>query len=66
MPLPPPCVRTQVTYSLNDLAGVPPDTANALTKVAKPATGTKSVAGAKPGFFVTIGRMVMVWSCDRK
>ena len=46
-------------------AGVPPDTANALTKVAKPATGAKSAAGSNPAFFVTSGRMEMLWSCDR-
>jgi len=41
---------------------VPPDSAKALAKVAKPATGTKSLAGSKPGFFSTSGRMEMVWS----
>ena len=61
-----PCVFAQATYSLNDLAGVPPDTAIALTKVAKPATGTKSLAGSKPGFFTTSGNIEMVWSCDKK
>lgn len=32
------------------LAGVPPETASTLAKVANPATGTKSVAGLKQGF----------------
>ncbi len=63
--LPPFCVRTHFTYSSMLLAGVPPDTASTLAKVAKPATGTKSVAGLKPGFFTTCGRIEMVWSCDR-
>ena len=66
VPLPAPWLRTQATYSLTDLAGVPPETASALTKVAKPATATKSRAGSKPGFFMTRGRIEMVWSCDRK
>jgi hypothetical protein len=47
--LPPFCVRTHFTYSSMVLAGVPPETASTLAKVAKPATGTKSVAGLKPG-----------------
>ena len=46
-----------------DLAGVPPDTANAFTKVAKPPTATKSRAGSKPGFLTTSGSMEIVWSC---
>ena len=45
---------------------MPADSANALTKLAKPATGTKSRAGSKPGFFVTSGRIVIVWSCEMK
>ena len=45
-PLPPPCVCTHFTYSSTLLAGVPPETASALTKVAKPATGTKSLCGS--------------------
>ena len=65
VPLPAPWLRTQATYSFTDLAGVPPDTASALTKVANPATATKSRAGSKPGFFMTRGRMEMVWSCDK-
>ena len=66
VPLPAPWLRTQATYSFMLLAGVPPETANALTKVAKPATATKSRAGSKPGFFTTSGRIEMLWSCDRK
>jgi hypothetical protein len=62
--LPPFCVRTHFTYSSMVLAGVPPETASTLAKVAKPATGTKSVAGLKPGFLMTCGRIEMVWSCD--
>ena len=58
-------MRTQATYSFIDLAGVPPDIASTLAKVAKPATGTKSCAGLKPGFFTTCGRMEMLWSCER-
>ena len=42
------------------------DTASALTKVAKPATGTKSLAGSNPGFFITNGRIEIVWSCEMK
>ncbi len=45
-PLPPPADLTQLTYSLNDLAGVPPETAKAFTKVAMPTTGMKSRAGS--------------------
>ena len=45
-PLPPPEALTQPTYSVKDLAGVPPDTANAFTNVAKPPTATKSRAGS--------------------
>lgn len=51
--LPPRLDWTHFTYSSIVLAGVPPDTASTLAKVAKPATGTKSVAGLKPGFFTT-------------
>ena len=40
---------TQARYSLKLRAGLPPDTAKAFTKVASPATGTKSVAGSYPG-----------------
>jgi hypothetical protein len=51
---------------LNDFAGVPLASASALTKVAKPATATKSFAGSNPGFFMTSGRIEIVWSCEMK
>ncbi len=60
--LPPRAVFTQRTYSWMVLAGVPPETASTLAKVAKPATGVKSAAGLKPGFLMTCGRMAMLWS----
>ena len=62
----PPWLCTHFTYSSKRFAGVPPDAAKALTKVANPATGTKSRAGSKPGFFVTSGRIEIVWSCEMK
>jgi len=51
---------------LTYLAGVPLETASAFTKVANPATAKKSCAGSKSGFLTTIGKMEMVWSCDKK
>ena len=57
---PPRWLLTHPMYSSNVLAGVPLDTASTLAKLAKPATGTKSTAGLKPGFFTTSGRIEIV------